>query len=201
MKFNLIFILISTLAFSQEYKTLLLCNQVIDTLPYIQENIERDIFYNVKELKTLDDEYVFRSWAGSGCIEIIKNGKSVSGKIYFAAEGFNDSENDLQRFTKEYELTNKESQDLLNLVESYQFWRREHPSGTIPVVHTFELKQGSNIEVYTTDSPQFDYKISDIIPINYVDEFEKEIPFKNYTYWDMILESKILKQKPNYSTK
>lgn len=188
-------------AFAQDAKIILACNQVIDTLPYLQENRDRSAFYELKELEYLDDEYVFRSWSGWDCIEVVKNGETLSGKVYFAVQCYNDPKQKNKRFAKSYALTPEISTNLYHLVKSYYFLRRPHPSGVNPVVHTFEIKENLNIETYTTDVPQFDYKICDVVPLTYSQEFEKEIPFKDYITWDAICYSKVTGETPYYSSK
>ena len=172
-----------------------MCNREIDTLPNTQENVDRNMFYNVQELKLLNDEYIFRSWAGNSCVEIIRNGNKLSGKIYFAVEEANN-----KRFAKSYKLSNKVTESLFSLFNGYQYKRRENKE--IAVVHTFEIKENSNVEIYTTDSPQFEYKIWDIVPVEYYwNKFEKENPFRKYTYWELIQTGKALGQQPYYMTK
>ncbi len=199
MRLNrLIFIILLSLSsrtFGQNDKVLFMCNREIDTLTYTQENLDRNKFYNVPELELLNDEYIFRSWAGNSCIEIIRNGNKLSGKVYFAVEGENS-----KRFTKSYKLSNKVTENLFSLVNGYQFKRRENKE--IAVVHTFEIKDNANIEIYTTDSPQFEYKIWDIVKIDkYWNIFDKENPFKKYTYWELIQTGKALGQDTYYLTK
>nr|WP_294937866.1 hypothetical protein [uncultured Flavobacterium sp.] len=195
LKLIYLIILCTTVTVSQEDKTIFYCNQEIDTLPYFKENAERDNFYEIKHLELLNHNYMFRSWDGNACIEIIKNRTQLSGKIYFAV-----SDRQKKRFSKNYNLSEEEVQNLLSLIKKYHFFRRKHPSGFIPVVHTFEIKNKSEIEIYTTDSPQFSYRISDIIPIYiYFKKFEKEIPFQEYTYFELIKAAE--NEEPYYLSK
>jgi hypothetical protein len=201
-KITILFFLLSLTLFSQNDKTVFFCNQVLDTINYQQENIARDKFYDLTDLKEKKDEFIFRSWTGNSCIEIIKNGDQLTGKIYFAVQGFNISEKEMKKFTKVYKLENHVTQNLFSLLKNIEFLNIKDTYKEKAIVHTFEIKEKNNFKLYTTDSPQFKFKIFDIIPMNFfIDKFEKEIPFKKYTEWELIKMAEILNETPFYMTK
>lgn len=189
MKKLTIYILILIFGFvhSQERKEILYCNDSGDSIFKTDEIRERDIFYKLEPIENKVEEYIFRSWSGNSCVEIIQNKSELSGFIHFATQKFDKNKMHKKIFTQTYNLDQTVVSGLFSKIKSYSFIRRTHPSGEYPVVHIFLIKENLDVEVYTTDIPKFEDDLFSIIPMNfYLDKFEKEIPFKKFVDWDIL---------------
>ncbi|MDR6969313.1 hypothetical protein J2X31_003343 [Flavobacterium arsenatis] len=184
-------LLLFNLTFGQESKNILYCNDLRDTIFKVEEVKERDLFYNLISIENIDGEFVFRSWEGNSCVEIIQNNNSITGKIHFATQKYSKNKKNKTVFTKSYEFSKETADTLLKKIKSYTIIRRPHQSGMIPVVHTFIIKQDSEKEIYTTDNPKLQTLIFNIIPMkSFLDMFENDIPFKKYVDWNFRKENK-----------
>ena len=182
-----ILLLINTYSFGQNSNKILFCNDVRDSIFKFEEIKAREKFYKINSIENIKEEFVFRSWAGNSCVEIIKNNQNLSGRIYFATKKYSKNKKNSNIFTESYELSLETVEKLYLSIIEFTFTRQIHPSGETPTMHIFEIKQDSNVEIYTTDNPTLRTLIFQILPMNsLLDKFEKNIPFKKFVDWDFL---------------
>lgn len=184
---SIVFIFAYNLIYSQSFKEILFCNDSGDSIFKHEEVKSRDTFFKIVSIDSLKGDFIFRSWAGNSCVEIIAQNGIPNGVIHFATKKFSKRKSISKIFTATYSLDQKVVNELYQKIKNYRFERRTHDSGKYPVVHTFIVRENFETEIYTTDVPKFETEIFNIIPMDYyLSKFEKEIPFKKFIDYDTL---------------
>ena len=171
--------------------------------------------HNFEDIKSKNDEIIFKFWSFGTCIEVIKNDTLINGNLtYFVDEV---DEFSKKHFKKTFDLKSKAAKEIINLIEkteinkiaSDKFIRGwEYGFDGIEYIFEYKTKTEYSFKNYWTPNSQENLEEAKIIQ-KFVDElyricdsenlskqFSKEIPFRSYSYngGSMVI-SKIMTQE------